>query len=224
MLCCTCPTLVSVEVPGLDGENTASPAVVDATGRLLLQKGNRLTALSRRYDINVLGVGNLPTDFTGRPVVQTATELPLLRTFEDRVAGTDLYLNGKPAPFDLSVADENQRILLDPADLPQGIHALEVQVRYVDGSTVSRFVDFVSQPIADPTWSGFVEPLFAVRCATCHGIRAARELYLTDQWQADFENILDQLEQGLMPIPPVPKFSPAEVDLVKKWRDIGFPD
>jgi hypothetical protein len=44
------------------------------------------------------------------------------------------------------------------------------------------------------------------------------------RFTAEFENILAVVTDGRMPLPPTPRLTPAQIDLLVAWRAAGFPE
>ncbi len=135
---------------------------------------------------------------------------------------------------------------LDGDSLPETPHAVEVTVAWNDAPPVSARFEFrvdrpdpppppPPPPTMPPTMAptappppGFaadVAPLFDLRCAQCHGPRGfAHRMDGYARFTAEFENILAVVTDGRMPLPPTPRLTPAQIDLLVAWRAAGFPE
>jgi mono/diheme cytochrome c family protein len=70
-----------------------------------------------------------------------------------------------------------------------------------------------------------VQPLFDLRCTQCHGPRGfAHRLDGYARFTAEFDAILAVATDGRMPLPPNPRLTPAQLQLLRDWRDAGFPE
>lgn len=77
----------------------------------------------------------------------------------------------------------------------------------------------------DVTWTGDIEPLFQAKCAKCHGEgQFASPKYTREAWIEQFDNILDFVSLGAMPLPPNPPLESADIQRIKAWKDEGFPE
>lgn len=103
-----------------------------------------------------------------------------------------------------------------------------------DGAWVARGGELVrvalepssSEPEPDgpPTWTRDIQPIFAQRCALCHGPDAsARPLHTPQQWQAEIDLILTNIRDGRMPLPPVELLDVEAIERVQRWRQADFP-
>jgi hypothetical protein len=73
------------------------------------------------------------------------------------------------------------------------------------------------------TWSEEILPIFDRSCATCHdGRGGARNLSMPELWITDIEDIILVTDEGSMPI-GLPPLSAEEVDVIRQWRNDGFP-
>ena len=116
------------------------------------------------------------------------------------------------------------RIVLDPAAFIDGTHTLVVTADHGSEQAQSslRFSRYAGPP---PTWRGEVQPLFAARCALCHGAQgSARRLDSAPTWAAQIDSILDNVRAGRMPLPPNPALTTEEVARVEGWAAAGFPE
>ena len=74
------------------------------------------------------------------------------------------------------------------------------------------------------TWGEDVLPIFDRSCMTCHdGRGGARNLSMPELWVEDIEDIIFVTNEGSMPI-GLPALTTDEVDLIRRWRDDGFPE
>jgi hypothetical protein len=113
------------------------------------------------------------------------------------------------------------RVALEPRALGPGPHTLVVRVDDQDAETL-RF-DVTAD--VDPTYTNLVRPLFVARCQTCHDVgQVARRLDDAARWRAELDAILVELRAGRMPLPPYRAVPASTIDLLERWRALGFPE
>jgi hypothetical protein len=115
---------------------------------------------------------------------------------------------------------------LDPLDFAEGPHRVELRVRYADrDEPVDHSVSFGVGTFEAPTWTDDVLPLHRAKCAECHDPGGtARLLSTPQQWAAEIDLVLANVEQDLMPLPPNEPLSPAEIQRIIGWAASGFPE
>jgi hypothetical protein len=119
---------------------------------------------------------------------------------------------------------EGARIALDPEDFEDGTHTLVVRADYGAEAVQAslRFSRYAGPP---PTWRADVQPLFAERCALCHGAQgSARRLDTAPIWAEQIDVILENVRSGRMPLPPNRTLSSDEVARIEGWAAAGFPE
>lgn len=192
----------------VQGDPWAEVSWVDAEGRLLIATEAGVVAHERRYAVRL---GALPSALSQVTSVDVSHSFPKdLTELKARVGDRELTI------------DAEGRVQLDPAMLGPGAHELVATATYRDGvQAIARARTSVSSEV-EFTWDAHIAPLFEERCAKCHGVRASRELYLREQWEADFDNVYEQVERGLMPLPPLLPLDAGELKMLRDWRDAGF--
>ncbi len=122
-------------------------------------------------------------------------------------------------------AGDRWAITLEPTDLADGVHTLQVAVTYQDNSTVEgslRFSRFAGPP---PTWLSDVQPLFQDHCVNCHGElsgTAATRLHTVESWTVNIDEILYNLRGGLMPLGAPEPLPDALIERVEGWKAAGY--
>lgn len=192
----------------VEGLSWPEGAMVDAQGRLLsVSSSGAINVHDRRYRV-------WATE-PDAPLTETLA-MPVQLSFPDRLAQLEADLgDGQLVPV------MDQALTLEPGQLGAGEHKIVLKATYQD-KQVARYTMRVEVGQFDYTWTDHVEPLFKARCSTCHGERAYRELHKPEKWQADFDNILDQVERGLMPLPPFERLNAAELRMLRQWKEGGF--
>ncbi|MCA9608125.1 MAG: hypothetical protein KC619_21095 [Myxococcales bacterium] len=143
------------------------------------------------------------------------------QTFTIEVEGAptvEATVDGAP----VEVLADPRRVELDPVALGEGTHELVIRVAYDDGTLpvtdARRF-----EVITGATWEQDVFPLYEARCAACHGPEgsAVTRLGTAAEWQERIEVIVQNVEQGRMPLGRAP-LSGREVALIQAWQVGGF--
>lgn len=114
------------------------------------------------------------------------------------------------------------RVELDPTALGEGSHTLEIDVTYDDGTLpVLERRNF--EVVTNATWSEDVAPLYESYCSQCHGEDgpAVTRLDTQQNWQAIFEVVLANIEDGRMPLNNDP-LTQREIAIVQAWEVGGF--
>lgn len=124
----------------------------------------------------------------------------------------------------LETASDPLRVELEPAELGDGQHVLELRVIYDDGTLpteVRRSFDVVTRS----TWSEDVAPINEARCASCHGPEgpANTKLHTREAWMELSTLILMNVEQQRMPLNQ-PPLSQREIALIQLWTTSGYPE
>lgn len=186
----------------------AELAAVDAAGRLVLAGEEGLTLIDRRYRVSV--------QTPSAPLTQLA-QATIEVTFDELVKQLEATIDEQPIALEPSA----RQLELDPASLGPGRHRLKVVVTYADGQKAVTTSSFEVGAF-DYTWAAHIEPLFKAKCSMCHAVRSHRELHTSQKWQDDFTNISDQVERGLMPLPPFERLNAAELRMLKLWKEGGY--
>lgn len=183
---------------------------VDAEGRLLAADARGLHRVERRFHVAL-------------PDLRDGERLDGARTVQVDISFPDQLdtIEARAGDVVLTVDAASGALALDPATLGLGTHRVVVTARYANGYTTSatrtvRVEDLVV------TWRDTIQPIFSRSCETCHGVQTSRPLHDPQQWQADFDNILSQVAAQTMPLPPLAPLTPAQLELVRAWRDQGF--
>lgn len=125
------------------------------------------------------------------------------------------------APLASATRGEPLRVVIEPRTIGPGAHTLVVRVDGVDAETL-RF-DVTAD--VDPTYTNLVRPLFVARCQTCHDVgQVARRLDDAARWRAELDAIVVELRAGRMPLPPYRAVPASTIDLLERWRALGFPE
>ncbi len=195
------------------GASHAGTPVGLADGSLALVRGTEITRLTARWDARLEGVRDGDELLVPRTVTIVLPEgTPAPDTVSVRVGTVDLPTD----PGGLS-------FVLDPAALVAGTERLSVTIRWADGTLPMTRTVSLSIPGAAPTWSGTIQPIFAERCAECHGRGGARPLDTLSSWQEISSLILYDVQNARMPKPPRAPLTPLEIARIEAWVGAGFP-
>jgi hypothetical protein len=75
----------------------------------------------------------------------------------------------------------------------------------------------------DWRWATHIEPLFETHCVNCHGPQGGgHSLDEASEWEAEIDNIISNLESGVMPLSADP-LPASDIDTVRSWKEAGFP-
>lgn len=183
---------------------------VDAEGRLLVADARGVHRVERRLHVS------LP-ELRDGDVLDGARTVRVHASFKAQLESLDARAGDLSLPVDLSAGT----LELDPATLGLGAHRVVVTARYAGGYTtsVTRTVRVEDVLV---TWRDTIQPIYARSCETCHGVQTSRPLHDPQQWRDDFDNILSQVEQQTMPLPPLAPLNAAQLGLLRAWRDQGF--
>lgn len=183
---------------------------VDQAGAAYIQRASALERVSALPQVRIAG---LPA---GRRVQARTTLRWVHRPPRDGALPT-VRVDGVRHPVD------PQLIELDPIELSGGPHEARVDVRWADGTETHGTAAFVTGDFVPATWSGDVRPLAAARCAPCHGEGGTAHLLdAAPSFQFEFERILENVEAGTMPLPPVELLTTAEIEVLRSWRAGGY--
>ncbi|MEL6345168.1 MAG: hypothetical protein AAFV53_18820 [Myxococcota bacterium] len=180
---------------------------VDDADRLLVQDGASVERLStRRWAEWMAAPAVLTRPTTVALAVSTAADLDAAWAL----------VNSEPVPFDVDA----RTITLDPANLPEGTVTVEAEVAWADGARIVTSLTLDVLP-SDVTWEDDIEPITATNCAGCHTPENTVTLQTAEDWIAQFDLALEEIEAGTMPLGP-DTLSNAEIALLNAWRDGGF--
>jgi hypothetical protein len=195
--------LAPVELP--EGDWLAA----DASGRLLLATGDGVLRVEPAPAVRILdadGVLRQPTALVVAPSRMADVE--------------EVRLTLGDEAFDLTGPPFTHQVV--PADHPPGPLDLTVEVRWTDGET-ARAVQRLTLEDGTVTWAEDVQPLYQARCSACHTAEDAVPLSAPADWTARFDEVLEQVTTGAMPLGPE-TLSDDEIDLLRAWEDAGFPE
>ncbi len=166
--------------------------------------------------------------------------LDIVPAFPERVVSVSTVLDGR-APETL--AGPPWRLPLDGESLAEAPHVVDVTVAWNDAAPVSARFEFrvdrpdppPPPPTAPPTmaptappppgYAADIAPLFDLRCGQCHGPRGfAHRMDGYARFTAEFEAVMAVVTDGRMPLPPNPRLTPAQLELLSDWREAGFPE
>lgn len=191
------------------------PVGLDARGRLLLIADQGLLAVAARRWITLRGLPDggpvdLPTAVRPIPTSRVAP-----RSY---VAWID----------DAEIPVEDGVVTVDPLDLDDGLHELRITAYWRTGEPASATAQFGVGEFETPTWEGDIEPIYARFCTPCHAPAGGAHLLETRAlWEAEFEGILEQVEEGEMPLnngtnPSFEPLGPGEIQAIRAWAAGGF--
>ncbi len=184
-------------------------------GRVLHRNGNNVTVHALRDGLTLQGlpVGGLITErVTVTVVPDVDTDVVSVRYRVDGAGEVEL--------------EEGLRAVeLNPNALGVGDHTLDVAVAYADGRLrASTRAALRVEGTTNVTWAADVAPIKQQRCDRCHGTRGNAHLVTTrQQWITEFDDILEAVRTGRMPLNTTP-FSSAEVALLLDWQSRNYPE
>jgi len=111
---------------------------------------------------------------------------------------------------------------LDPQEVSEGLHSLSITANFdADLPPVSTLLTFTVKPI--PTWSNQIEPIYQEKCSLCHepGVTTF-PLHTAETWKYNSTEILQVLEDDIMPLLPVLPLEEEDKEKVEKWVEFGF--
>ncbi len=204
--------------PAPDG----APRAVRAVGLTLDGRAADVVALhAPRDDLPTLAAYTVGARYV-RGGIEDGDHVAEPRTFEVRAAPdatVTVALDGASLAF--APRGQAVRMTLTPRALGPGRHTLVLRVDEVDAETL-RF-DVTSD--VEPTYTNLVRPLFIARCQTCHDVgQVARRLDDAARWRAELDAIVVELRAGRMPLPPYRAVPAATIELLERWRALGFPE
>ena len=228
----------------LSGRGADGVWVVTASGGLLWTRNDALIQPDIGPGISTEPLGRWQTDGLGRLVVRDADGLHRLAmdrpmwmlgpepgaTLAD-VTAIQLVITAPETLDDLTVelveanqslpVDESFTVALDPANLPGGVHTLRATATY---NTLEVMVEreYLLLSPGSVTWADHVQPIHEASCAICHTSSAETLLTNRDDWQANIDAIIANVDSEAMPLGG-PPLSSAERGLIRAWRDGQFP-
>ena len=210
----------------VDPAPTLVAAWAGAGGQLLVSNQDGLVRVRPRRDL-VLDPPSLDgAAFDINPLAKSIT-VSALPELPDEVAAVSWTLDGSA----LSGTDA-WSVDVTPGALEEGEHVLEAVARYKFESLAARAsARFTVKSSYLPGWTADVEPVVASACGACHGEGKATQnpLWRPSDWQEVIagvrraERALDEMRMGRMPLGG-PVMKPADIAVVQKWVDAGFPE
>lgn len=154
-------------------------------------------------------------------LLQAATRLTLHPVEPERVQQVTMTLGD-----DEVVLDSDWGFELDPAALDRdGSYNLVTTAIYDDGEEVQAMLHFSYFAGPAPTWLGDVNSIFDDHCSVCHGVGGgARVLDSSQAWQAEIEDIINNVKSGRMPLPPNRLLSTEQIERIEGWKAAGYPE
>jgi hypothetical protein len=76
----------------------------------------------------------------------------------------------------------------------------------------------------DVTWTKDIKSIADTKCGNCHGAAGSHglKLYTRKQWELYYTMIVPAIEKGMMP--QGTSMAPGQLDLIKLWAKVGFPE
>ncbi|MCP4867288.1 MAG: hypothetical protein GY898_01040 [Proteobacteria bacterium] len=189
---------------------------IDGRGRmLLLSADGALLSASPRRELLLVGVG-------ADGAVDVPTPLHLIPTGVTAPRSLVAAVDGIDMPVDDGV------VTLDPLELGDGVHEIEASAHWRTGEPASASLLFGVGEFETPTWAGEIGPLFDHFCTPCHASAGGAHLLDTRaSWEAEFDAILREVEEGAMPLnngtnPNFEPLGPVEIQMIRAWAAGGF--
>jgi hypothetical protein len=197
-----------------------------AGGQLLVSGASGLSRLRARRDLSLEpgsldgAVFNLDPQ-AGPLTVSALPEVP------DEVATVAWTLDGV-----VLAGTDAWAVDVRAAALAEGPHVLEAVARYRFEPLAARAsARFSVQSTFVPDWASDVEPIIGRSCGGCHGDGKPTQnpLWRPSDWQTviagqrQAERALAEMRTGRMPLGG-PVMKPADIAVVQKWVDAGFPE
>ena len=188
-------------------------AYVDSNGRLLVLNEGAITRYDRRLAVEILGLNN-------ETALSETTTINLEMTFPQSITEAKALVGETVVEIDL----QNSTLTLDPATIGQGQHQLSIALTYDNVKPQAKSTQRFAVADFDVSWSTHIKPIYEASCALakCHGEQSIHPLTQPMLWQDEFDNILVQLKQGTMPLPPFAPVTASEVKLLEAWQAQGF--
>ena len=194
----------------LQGQSQGTVRGLDAAGRIFVTTE---AGIERWYSDLTPALDGLESG----GALRAARTLYLSLSQRDQVDKVTATLDGAEIP----VLSEPWRLQLDPVELSDGTHTLEVAAAYLNDATATMEVPFDVFSITS-TWSEHVEPIYDASCAGCHGAAQSPNLSTPEAWESHIGRIIERVDAGEMP-PGTNNLTPDEVNLIRAWRAGGFP-
>jgi len=202
----------------IDNAPLGELVAVDSVGRALIAGADGLARLAAGRPLLFLGVAD-------GSELEDAVTVHVLPTVTETFAGLSATLDGTPVLLDDS---DGFSLLLDPEQLTDGAHEVQVTASYGADDEETASLYFSVGEFIPPTWSADIEPLFVRECALCHsataGATSAGGGHPIDSlaaWQTEIEEILDAVINERMPLNSDP-FDEDTISLIEDWRAGGF--
>ncbi len=233
--------------------STSSPrAWVFAEGHAFAHQGaswDRVEGLSEGFvplDVDPAGrlLGRVPE--RGLVAVTPRRELILVGELEagaglEQPAEVHVFVSSPVGPRSITAAIDGDAelavetgevassLVLDPLELEDGPHRLDVVARWRTGEEASASLPFGVGEFEIPTWEADIAPLFTRYCTPCHASAGGAHLLDTRAaWEAEYPVILQEVESGAMPLnngtnPNFEPLGPGELLAIRAWAAGGFP-
>ncbi len=185
-----------------------APVALAADGSLFVSDGAAVRRVSPRRQVTVGGApdGSLLVRPQVFPVAAEGSPL-----IEAQIDGAAVELLTEPL-----------RVELDPAELGEGSHTLEIRVTYDDG-TLPVLERRTFEVVTNATWADDIQPIYDTYCGQCHGPEgpANTRLDAPGDWQEIFEVVVANVEDGRMPLNNDP-LTQREIAIIQAWEVGGF--
>ncbi|MBX3272070.1 MAG: cytochrome c [Sandaracinaceae bacterium] len=188
-----------------------APSTVGADGALYTVHDGRLERHAVRHRVRVSG---------------SPDGAVIVRPLEVRIEtdGADPRIEARVGDRALEVAGEPPRVVLAPGELGDGLHTLELDVRFADGTLESRRRARF-EVISRAGWAGEVAAIYEQHCGDCHGEAGPANTRLDEpaRWRPIFEVILANVRDGRMPLGRAP-LGARDIALIEAWGLAEFPE
>ncbi|MFM2153045.1 MAG: hypothetical protein RL199_1480 [Pseudomonadota bacterium] len=203
-----------------------SAAWPGASGQLLVSGSAGLARLRARRDLSLdpVSLDGAVFDLNPQAAALTISALPEV---PDEVASVAWTLDDAPLQ-----GSDAWTVDVRAAALSEGVHVLEAVARYRFEPLAARAsARFSVKSNYVPRWTDDIEPIVGRSCGACHGQGKPTQnpLWRSSDWQAvvagerQAERALGEMRTGRMPLGG-PVMKPAEIAVVQKWVDAGFPE
>ena len=112
------------------------------------------------------------------------------------------------------------RVEVDPNIMDTGDQTLRFVLYGTDEVHISE-VDIYIEQLPESGWDIDIKPIAEQRCMFCHAGSTATNLESAQQWENRFDDILDVVENQVMP-PSPPHLTENEILLLRGWKEHGF--
>lgn len=187
---------------------------ITADGNVLVGADSGLYLVEAGRRVELIGLDD------GGSVINAAVEVEIRPELSASVSEISATLDRSPLPVERSP----WRVRVDPAQLTESDHTLEIEVRYADSAILGR-AKIRFRHTRAPTWSSDISKLYTERCSICHGPNGNAHLLNTAElWRADIERILEAVRMQKMPLAPNRPLDAASIERIQAWRAAGLLD